>query len=268
MRILYTVLITILCLKVSNNVVAEESNWHAFKGWLLDETYKNDPSFKHNRLEVESGVVHVLYNKIGNNQNSGALFNTASIDNPVNFYARFSYYFNLDKKNSFKLMVAPLSISGSGDLDGSFEYGGQNFTAGRAGYAYKFNSYRATYRRTLFENNQFTFRLGITFKIRDAATSLSQGGSYYQETNVGFVPLGHLNFEYRPVQKLAFVLESDLAAAPQGRAIDVALSSRYDINDYFDIAVGYRFLEGGAINKAVYNMAFINYYFLAFGVKI
>jgi len=109
--------------------------------------------------------------------------------------------------------------------------------------------------------------LGLTLKIRDASIVLAQGDSYYRESNIGVVPLGHINLEYRPLPKWTLVFEGDLAAAPQGRAIDLAFSSRYDITEHVDLAIGYRFLEGGAVNKKVYNLAFINYYFLALGVK-
>lgn len=252
----------------SESTNKDKSTGEKIKNWIFDETYKDDPNFKRHRVEIETGASHVLYNRIGNNSSSGGLFDTASLGSAINFYGRFSYYFNLDKKNSFRLMVAPFYSSGGGNLDDSFRYGNQNFVPGRADYDYKFNSYRATYRRTLFENQYFTFRLGLTLKIRDASISLSQGASHYNEWNVGLVPLGHVNFEYRPVKKLSFVLEGDLAAAPQGRAIDIAVSGRYDVNDYLDLGLGYRFLEGGASNRNVHNMAFVNYYFCSLGVKI
>ena len=153
-------------------------------------------------------------------------------------------------------------------LDNSFSYGGQNFTGNQfSSYNYQFNSYRLTYRRTLFENKKFKAALGITFKIRDAMIGLTQGNTSYTESNVGFVPLAHINLEYYPIEKFSIVFEGDLAAAPQGRAFDLALSGRYDLRDYLDISIGYRMLEGGAINQNVYNMAFVNYYFVALGVK-
>ena len=260
-------LIILIILSFSQYLQAEETFWQKTKNIILDETYKDDPLFKRHRLEIESGIVQLLYNKIGNNSNSGSLFDTNQIDSSVNFYARFSYYFNLDKKNSFRLMVAPLSIAGDGNLDDSFQYGGQNFIEGQVSYKYQFNSYRVTYRRTIFEDEKFSFRIGLTLKLRDALIRLSQGDYYYAESNIGVVPLAHINFEYRPISKLTFVFEGDLAGAPQGRAIDLAFSTRYDINDNVDIAIGYRLLEGGASNKSVYNMAFINYYFCAVGIK-
>ena len=246
---------------------AEEVLWQKIKNIIFDETYKEDPLFKRHRVEIESGVVHVLYNNIGNSSDSGALFSTNKLHSSPNFYARFSYYFNLDKKNSFRFMIAPLSLSGVGNLDNNFNYGNQDFTEGQASYLYKFNSYRVTYRRTVFESDKFILRVGLTLKIRDALIKLSQNNHSYQESNVGVVPLMHINAEYKILPQWTLVYESDLAAAPQGRAIDIAFSSRYNVNDYLDFSAGYRFLEGGASNQAVYNMAFINYYFLAIGVR-
>jgi hypothetical protein len=259
----FIILITMLLLQIE--VHSEETFKDKVKKYIFDET--EDPLFKKHRLEVESGAVHILHNNIGTNSSTGSLFNTTNIENQINFYARFSYYFNLDRKNSFKLMVAPLSVNGEGTLSNSFEYGNKNFIPAHTSYKYKFNSYRATYRRTIFENKDITFRLGLTIKIRDAFISLSQENSQYKKSNIGVIPLMHLNFEYRPIKKWAIITEVDLAAAPQGRAIDFAVSGRYDVNEYLDVAIGYRFLEGGAQNSKVYNMAFINYYFLALGMK-
>lgn len=236
--------------------------------FFYDENYKNDKNFKRHRLEFETGVLEVLYNKIGKNNSTGTLFNTSSIDNNLNFYFRISYYFNLDKKNSFRVLIAPLKYSGTGNLDSSFTVDNQNFSNGMASYNYQFNSYRLTYRREVFSNNYLTFRIGLTLKIRDAKFNLNQGSSNFEQSNVGFVPLGHINLELNPTEKFHIVFEGDLAAAPQGRAFDIATSVKYDISDNIDFSLGYRFLEGGAFNSNAFNKAFFNYYFASVGIKI
>lgn len=251
---------------------AEQKEHNTFlnkvKEVVFDETYKDDKKFKRHRVEVEGGVANTLYNKIGTNSSTKDLFDTNDLNSSSLPYFRISYYFKLDKKNEFKLMIAPFSTSGTGNLKDSFTYRGDAFSSGQASYRYKFNSYRGTYRRTIFENEKFTFKLGLTLKIRDAMVELSQGNVKNSNSNVGVVPLAHVNFEYRPVKDFTFVLESDLAAAPQGRAFDVAVSIKYDISDYLDFSIGYRFLEGGASTLSVYNSAFINFYFASIGVKI
>ena len=49
-----------------------------------------------------------------------------------------------------------------------------------------------------------------------------------------------------------------MAASP-GRAIDFALKVHYDLNDRWNVAVGYRTLEGGADNDKVYTFAWLHY---------
>ena len=59
----------------------------------------------------------------------------------------------------------------------------------------------------------------------------------------------------------------DGLASPQGRALDLGLLARYDINDAWYLAGGYRTLEGGADNDSVYNFAWFNYAVLSAGYR-
>lgn len=235
--------------------------------FFYEEDYKNDPNFKRHRFEFEMGAAHVLYNKIGKNKQTGALFDTVNIQNNINFYFRISYYFNLDKKNSFKILVSPFKYSGTGYFNSSFTVNDQSFTDGLASYNYQFNSYRLTYRREVFSNKYITLRLGLTLKIRDARFNLNQAGSNFSQSDFGFVPLGHLNLEINPTERFHIIFEADFAAVPQGRAFDIATSLRYDVSDNLDLGLGYRFLEGGAFNRKAFNKAFFNYYFVSTGLK-
>ena len=55
-----------------------------------------------------------------------------------------------------------------------------------------------------------------------------------------------------------FVADLDGAAAPQGRAFDLALKVHRDISERWSVGVGYRTLEGGADNDTVYTFAWIH----------
>jgi hypothetical protein len=228
---------------------------------------KNFRQEKKNRIEIESGIINVGHNNIGNNANGGALFNTNKIDSSNHNYARFSYYRDINNQDSIKILVAPLAFSGSGNLDSSFQYGDKNFTEGDAFYKYKFNSYRATYRRKFFENDKINFKAGLTLKVRDAAVTIGQGDTVYTQSNIGFVPLFHLNLDYRLTEKIKLSTEGDFMIAPQGRAIDFAFTGVYDLNSDVNLSLGYRILEGGAKNDKVYTMSLFNYYFLGLGVN-
>lgn len=60
---------------------------------------------------------------------------------------------------------------------------------------YRFDSYRANWRYTFFENPDWMSKAGVTGKICDAEITLRQGGVTATKSNIGFVPLLHLNGE-------------------------------------------------------------------------
>ena len=84
--------------------------------FVFDETYKDDKKFKRHLFDLESGVVMPLFNDIKTGKDTGGTLSLTDLQNNVNPYFRLSYYFNLDKKNGFRVLVAPLEYSGSGYL--------------------------------------------------------------------------------------------------------------------------------------------------------
>jgi hypothetical protein len=232
------------------------------------ELYKDNSTFARHIFDIETGSVHQSTNKIGSGTGSQKI-DLLSLQNQSQSYSRFSYYFNMDRKNSIRFLIAPFNSSGSGYLPQSTEYKGQMFNAiDPLYYSYKFNSYRLTYRRNVFESSDLLIRIGITGKIRDAHVKLFQGETSSINTNIGFVPLLHFNIEYKPFDKFKFIFEGDFAGSKYGRAIDVSLSGKYDIQKNINLSCGYRILEGGVMMKDNYNRVLINYYFLGFGFNI
>ena len=59
--------------------------------------------------------------------------------------------------------------------------------------------------------------------------------------------------------KFSLLLDVDALAAPQGRAEDVLLAALFRISPALTLKAGYRFVEGGADNDAVYNFTLIHY---------
>ncbi len=233
--------------------------------FVFDETYKDDKNFKRHIFDLESGVVMPVFNDIKTGKDTGDRLSLTDLETRANPYFRLSYYFNLDKKNGFRVMIAPLEYSGSGILENNTSYEGINFIGGNlTNYDYKFNSYRFTYRRTIFENEMFSFKLGLTFKIRDASISVSQGNLSHTTSNVGFVPLGYINLEYRPIKNLTIGTEGDLAVAPQGSAIDIGTFIRYNVHENLALGLMYRFLSGGVSTDSSYNQTFVNYFGVTF----
>jgi hypothetical protein len=76
---------------------------------------------------------------------------------------------------------------------------------------------------------------------------------------VGFVPILHFRLLWKFNPNVAFLLDGDALAAPQGRAEDVLAALKMRVSDQLDLKLGYRILEGGADNDTVYNFSLINY---------
>ncbi|UCE89302.1 MAG: hypothetical protein JSW10_00200 [Pseudomonadota bacterium] len=140
--------------------------------------------------------------------------------------------------------------------------GGQSTTA-----TYRFNSYRATYRYLFYDGPQWRWWVGGTAKIRDAEIALEQDGVSASDSNVGFVPLVNLYGDFRFAGKWRFIVDFDGLVGPQGRAVDLGLKVHYDVNRHWYVGGGYRTLEGGADNDAVYNFAWFNYAAVSAGYR-
>ncbi len=173
---------------------------------------------------------------------------------------RIILFFALTPKNEIGLLAAPLTITETGELKEPIFFAGQSFAAGPAVKAiYQFNSYRLTYRYRIYEGDRWTWKLGVTGKIRDAKIELRDGTTSAADDDLGFVPLLHIDGQCRLSEKWRFQVNMDGLAAPQGRAFDIALKARYRFSKRWDVAFGYRVLEGGADVDRVYTFAWLHY---------
>jgi hypothetical protein len=176
------------------------------------------------------------------------------------FHYRLEGYYRINKQHALRLVYAPLEIEVSGRANDTVVFDGSSFpNTADLNVKYKFNSYRLTYIYGFSGFGDDQLNLGITAKVRDASTTLSQSSISESYSNVGFVPL--LYFEYQkslyPNWSLNFNL--DAAAASQGRAVDAALKLRHQIKDNLVVGVGMRTLEGGAENNKVFTFSWFNY---------
>ena len=168
------------------------------------------------------------------------------------------------RATEWRLMLAPLELSGTGRFTSPVSFQGANFASGIDTLGkYKFNSYRLTYRRAVSEN----WMIGATLKVRDARILLKQGGLQRSKSDLGVVPL--LNIYGRQPLGSGFTLITDFDGswAPQGRAFDLSLQLGYDISKDWQIRAGARVLEGGADVPAVYNFTQLNYLTLGTSVR-
>ena len=161
---------------------------------------------------------------------------------------------------SFRVLAAPLKFDGQLVPARPVSFDGTLFPEGQPlSGSYRFDSYRLSGYYRFRPGARWSFRLGLTGKIRSAETALSGSGLSDSYDNVGFVPLiyGGVRFQAHP--RLGFDLEFDALGAPQGRAEDVALKAEWAVTDGLTASVGYRVVEGGADNDKVYTFALFHY---------
>jgi len=167
---------------------------------------------------------------------------------------------NFSGRHTLWVLIAPLSLDGSGSLPYRLEYNGASFPAGVSLTSnYRFNSYRLSYQYRIKESEKLRIGIGFTAKIRDAGIRVEGGSLKSEKTNVGFVPIINFLVDWRFSPALSLLLEGDALAAPQGRAEDVFLGLVYRTGARWRFRAGYRILEGGADNDKVYNFALVNY---------
>lgn len=163
-----------------------------------------------------------------------------------------------------RLVAAPLRVEGRGTLASPVDFEGESFDDATSA-RYRFDSYRATWRRTFLESDLWTLKGGLTAKIRDAEIRLQGGGVSASRSDTGFVPLLHFYAERRIDERSRVLFDADGLASSRGRAIDLSLRYLFDVRSGVSAFGGYRILDGGADNDSVYSFA--RFHYLTFGVR-
>jgi hypothetical protein len=212
-------------------------------------------------IELEGGPVWQTRNEVRIPNEGGTKFSVVDlIGNGPSAAFRLETTYNINRRHGLRLVLAPLSISGTGTLNETVEFAGATFAAGIPTEArYRFNSYRLTYRYRFHDGPKWRWHIGFTAKVRDAKVALEQEGASASDSNVGPVPLIHLAGQVRLSPHWRISGDLDALAAPQGRAEDLALKVRYDPSERWSLALGYRTLEGGADADTVYTFAWLHY---------
>ena len=218
-------------------------------------------------LELEVGAAWQDRNDVQiPNDSSSTRFPLDSVTGSGPFSApRIQFSTGLASRHELRLLVAPLRIKESGSLDKVVNFQGQAFAPGGVEAKYRFDSYRATWRYTFHEGADWTWKAGVTGKIRDAEITLRQGGVTSTKSDTGFVPLLHVYGERRLDGRSRITFEGDGLAGGPGRAFD--LSARYvrDLGGRVSGFAGLRVLDGGADTNSVYNFA--RFYYLTAGLQ-
>ena len=211
-------------------------------------------------IGLETGGVWFSRNDIRIPNDTGTKFDMTDLTGSgPDFFARLDGHWDINDKHGLRIVLAPLEVSGTGELPQDTDFAGETFAAGTTDGTYKFNGYKLTYRYTFADNDAWRWRVGFTGFVRDANVELRQGSLQANDDNVGFVPALHLSGEYRFDEDWLFRLDFDGLAGGPGRLIDLGLMLDYDLNDSWQIGGGYRTLEGGADTDDVYSFGWLHY---------
>jgi hypothetical protein len=173
----------------------------------------------------------------------------------------------LTERQELRFVYAPLEISGRGTPSSPIAFAGGQFAAEPTEADYQFSSYRATWRYRVYQGDTWTWRVGGTAFIRDARIALSQPGQTAEDTDVGFVPLGHVSVDTRLSPRWHLAFDLDGSAAPQGRAFDFSGTINYRPLPRLTLSAGYRTIEGGADVESVFAFAWLNAAVARVGVR-
>lgn len=212
------------------------------------------------RVDLEFGAAWANHNDVQiPNDEQGDRFDIADFGKGPYPVARASVSWRPWQRHAFQFVAAPLAYEEDGSFDDAVRFAGKTYQAGqRTEVEYQFNSYRLRYLYQLVDNTRWDLELGGTLFVRDARIALRQGDTRSSDSNVGLVPLFALRTRYHFSPHWALELDSDMAWAPQGRAIDLSLLLQRRFASGWDIAAGYRTIEGGADNDSVYTFAWFN----------
>ncbi len=209
---------------------------------------------------LEAGGVGFSRNDVRIPGNTGTEFDmTGLTGSGPDFFARIDGHWNINEKHGLRVVLAPLEVAGSGDLEQATAFAGENFPAGTTDATFKFSTYKFTYRYTFANRGAWQWRVGFTGVVRDANVELRQGELVANDDNVGFVPTLHLSADYRLAKRWMFRFDFDGLAGGPGRLFDIGLKLDYELNDNWQIGGGYRTLEGGVDTDDVYNFAWLHY---------
>lgn len=213
-------------------------------------------------LELEGGAVWQSWNDVQiPNDATGTRFPLVDVIGKGPWPATRLYAtWNISKQHGLRLLLAPLSVTETAELDAPVDFAGSSFAAGIPTEAtYKFNSWRLGYRYRFYADEHWQWWIGFTAKIRDAEIRLDQGTEVAEKTDLGFVPLLHIAGTWSITPHWTAELDIDALAGGPGRAEDASLKLRYHFDDHWSMAGGYRTVEGGADVNAVYNFAWLHY---------
>lgn len=180
---------------------------------------------------------------------------------------RTTLTWQMNERWSLRFLAAPLSLRSEVVSRTPVGFQDATFAAGEPlSVNYRFDSYRVSAVRRFDNGGRLSFRAGGTIKLRDAEIAVRGASTEASKENRGIVPLLYGAARLEVSDRVAFDLEADAAAAPQGRALDAALRAEMKTTRRTSLYAGLRMLEGGADNDEV--DTFATFAYLVGGVRV
>lgn len=199
------------------------------------------------------------------NDATGSRFSLDALTGSGPAYApRLQVSGRLGERQEWRMLYAPLSLSGTGVTAAPIRFQGATFVPGSVDADYRFDSWRATWRWRWIDRDGLVVKVGVTAKVRDASVRLRQGALTARKENTGFVPLLHGAFERRLAPGWALEGDVDALAGGPGYAVDAGLRISRELSPDWRLTGGARWLDGGADSDEVY--AFASFTSLTLGV--
>ena len=212
-------------------------------------------------LELESGLRSTGRADVRIPGDAGTRFSLVDdLDASDTGYWRVRFSRRSAPRHNWIASIVPIDVSASGRLESDTIYVDTLFAAGtEVDATYRFNNYRLTYRYLLRETARFRIEVGATLFVRDAKVTLRSATEEASDADLGFVPLASFAARWQVLPRISLLVDGDALAAPQGRALDVFSGLHYQPRDNLSLGAGYRILEGGADNDAVYTFALFHH---------
>jgi len=214
-------------------------------------------------VDVGIGAIFSGYNDIRAPSDTGTEILSLSdeLDTEPTYFIKARVYHLIRRKHYVSVYVAPVRMTSSGEVNRSITFGGEEFPANTPLEAkYKINSYRLTYRYYLIRLRRLQAGLGLTADIKNSSISLAGGGMRAEETDTNILPLVGFNAYLTLTGNLGIIFEADVLALAKGRTEDILFALQYRLNNFVNLRMSYRMLEGGVDKTDIYNFALLNHF--------
>lgn len=110
----------------------------------------------------------------------------------------------------------------------------------------RLDPYRATYRYTFLEQNDWRWKVGVTTNLRTLGDALRPGLTIGQRLRLGSMPQLHFAGEGRLADKWRVAFDADSPTTLRGRALDLGVRVSYSLSPNFSLYGGYHLTDPAA----------------------